>query len=34
MKNIGPANETVEDSYADISNYGLIGQLLRRNLWK
>jgi len=34
MKNLGPANETVEDSYADISNYGLIGQLLRRNLWK
>lgn len=34
MKNLNPSNETIEDSYADVSNYGLIGQLLRRNLWK
>ncbi len=29
-----PRNESLEDTWLDISNYGLIGLMLRRHLWK
>ena len=29
-----PNNESIEDTWLDISNYGLIGQMLRRKIWK
>ena len=29
-----PNNESISDTWMDISNYGLIGQMLDRNLWK
>ncbi len=29
-----PNNESIEDTWLDISNYGLIGQMLRKRLWK
>ena len=28
-----PANETIDDSWSDMANYGLIGQLLAREEW-
>lgn len=34
LRNVHPANETVEDSYMDTANYGIIGLLLRRGIWK
>lgn len=27
-------NESLEDSYKDAANYGMIGVLLNRNVWK
>lgn len=29
-----PKNESIDDSYLDISNYGIIAILLRRGIWK
>lgn len=29
-----PKNESLEDTYLDIANYGLIALMIRRNLWK
>ncbi len=29
-----PRNESLEDTYMDIANYGIIALLVRRNLWK
>lgn len=29
-----PSNESIDDTWLDISNYGLIGQMLRKKLWK
>lgn len=28
-----PNNESIEDSFADLANYGIIGQLIRRGIW-
>lgn len=28
-----PDNESIEDTYLDLANYGVIGDLLRRNKW-
>jgi hypothetical protein len=30
----GTANESAEDSWLDLANYGIIATLVRRNLWK
>lgn len=29
-----PKNESLEDTYMDIANYGIIALMVRRNLWK
>ena len=29
-----PKNETIIDTFQDITNYGIIAQLVRRGLWK
>jgi len=28
-----PAHESVDDSWSDLTNYGLIAQMIRRGLW-
>ena len=30
----GVNNESLADTYQDVANYGMIGMLLNRNLWK
>jgi hypothetical protein len=30
----GALNECAEDSWMDLSNYGIIAELVRKNLWK
>ena len=32
--NIKPEDETLEDSWLDIANFGLIGLMLERGKWK
>lgn len=34
LKNVSPNNESVEDSYKDTANYGIIGLLVRRGIWR
>lgn len=34
VSNRGPQNETVLDTFQDIVNYGIIAQLVTKNLWK
>lgn len=35
LRNVAePNNESIEDTWLDIANYGLIGQLLRRGIWR
>jgi hypothetical protein len=29
-----PKNESIEDSYMDLSNYAIIAMMIRRNIWK
>jgi hypothetical protein len=34
IKNRGPQNETIIDTFQDICNYAIIAQLVERKLWK
>lgn len=34
MKMQTPKNESLEDTFVDVSNYGLLGQLVLRKLWR
>lgn len=29
-----PSNESIEDSWLDLANYGIIGYLVHKDLWK
>lgn len=31
---LSPANESLEDTFGDVSNYGIIALLVKRGLWK